>query len=704
MTEFTWTDSHSYKALFVFFLVIFTVFFGPVLRYDGIRYVSPARSLLIDYDLNTYNESAYYAKPGWKSIINRTRIGKSVAMLKYVNAPEYTTRGYKHVVFPIGNSLTWLIPMTISHAMMKSTGNLNQRFLDDGFSPPYIISLGFFSFFLAFTGSIFAYKILRFWYLPFVSIAAVIFGVAAGNIILFFTQDVAFSHSIDYFLINLILLLVLTGQKSGSSLSGKTPDWSLHSLIGFVCGWAIIVRYQDVFLLLLPLTLYLLDYFSTRQKQWKNWLGFIAAFSAVIMLQVIYWEILYGTVFISGNLLGTGGLPSFTPTHPQILQMLFSRFHGLFSWMPYLLPVSITSCLFIRRERRIGIILLIIMVIQIYYNASRTEWWNLGFSVRRFSGWSIYFMIGMAELICLIKSRWSRILLGFTILAGIFWHWLFMIHFGLNNVKGSIYPDLIQGLGPYGNPRFGFIIPSIHLVVQGIRNLDIWFLRHTWFGNLIRWKKNGYGSVALVYVACIFLLFVFMAMLLRWIEKGKTINYRSILIGLVCYITFSAILLISTDCFSKVIVAVKAGDCAGVMESQNIRVNAGHCFLGESDFVSLSDKPICINNVLHGTKKRNYSLLIGIPLMLESDVVSIELASLKNGTSVFVKEVILDKNSLDCRKIDKPWGNVLYANNWYQLNLKMDDVDWTADKISLRVITGKNIILAAASQDLMIDD
>ncbi|MCD4653141.1 hypothetical protein K8T06_04330 [bacterium] len=703
MIKNTWTDSHSYGAIIVLFVIIFSVFFGPVLRYDGILYVSPARSLLVNGDLNTYDESGYYSQPGWNSVAHRTVTGKAPVLVKYVNAPDYTSQGYRHVVFPIGNSLTWLPPMAMTYLLMNLTDDLGHRFVNDGFSTPFIVILGWFSFFLGVCGSVFAYKFLRFMYSPGISFSALAFGISAGNIIPFITRDVTFSHSIDLFFVNLILLLAIHIQKSESHNSKKEPGWQIHALFGLVCGWIVIVRYQDVFLLLLPAGLYVIDYFYRRRYMWSKWIGFITAFLMVIILQLIYWKILYGQIFIAGNLMGTGGLPSFQPLHPQFSQMFFSRFHGLFSWMPWLLPISLTALLFVRRNRKIGFLFLFIMLIQIYYNASRTEWWNLGFSVRRFSGWSIFFMIGTAELILLLKHRIVRVLAAVAATGVVTWNWIFMIHYHMGHVPGSIFPEIIKGLGPYGRIRYGIVFPDIQMFVTGIKGLKIWFLRHAWTASIFHWMNAGFSRIAIVYIIlnCLFLIFI--GVFIWWISRKKTIRFELFLTGCTIYVFVVAVILISEDSGARNInyFPIKNGGIA--TPSQLLRVRADHIFLGENSFVDLSSIPLTIQQTEEQSLTET-SWLIGVPIKSESAIPAIlEFSALRKDKAAIVT-ITLDQSSLNCKRIRHPWGQVEYLNDWYHCLIKFEEVGFIIEALSVKVISGQDLKLAAISQETTVFD
>ncbi len=55
-------------GLFCALVLVYIVFFHPILRYDGIHYMATARCLIIDGNLNTYDEGAYFIQPGWNDV------------------------------------------------------------------------------------------------------------------------------------------------------------------------------------------------------------------------------------------------------------------------------------------------------------------------------------------------------------------------------------------------------------------------------------------------------------------------------------------------------------------------------------------------------------------------------------------------------------------------------------------------------------
>lgn len=697
----TWTDRHSAWMIPCFFIVVLLVFFSPRMRYDGILYVNPARSLLFDGDLNTYNESAYYSQPGWNSVQHRNITGRRPIFVKYVNAPDYTSRGYRHVVFPIGGALTWLPPLMIGHGFMSVFHLFQPSPIDDGYSLPYLLILGWWSIVLGFIGCIAAYRLLRMWYSPGISCFAVIFIIAAGNLIPFMTVDVTFSHVIDFTVINLLCLVctIMVREPAEPATQAAAASWPLHALAGFLSGWAVITRYQDITLLILPLAIYA-RYGIFRRQSRKTDAGrfsrldfpaFLLSFLLTVGLQLIYWKILYGRFMVSGTLMGTGGLPSFNLMNPDILPMLFSRFHGLFSWMPWLLPLAVAALFFVRREPMLGGAFLLIFLSQCYYNSSRSEWWNLGFSVRRFSGWSIVFMVGAAEAATLFRRYRMRV--AGMIVCGciLIWHWIFLIHYTMGNAPGSILPALMKGLGPYGAVDYGVVLPDVDLFLQGIRGVSTWFTSHSWMQYVQYWNQSGRPAATIALLTGQITVAIFLFGISRvGIHLQKVPLRRLSIIAAVC-VTGAGMFMGLSDAGTEAIQAAVVNQGKPTGEWRSIRIRQGRPFLGENAFVSLNRQGQSFA-FEPGTAAGGCDWLIGLPPGTgSSDGVVVEFDGPGDAAGI----VHIHSDAPDIRRLYYPWGLTVYRYEWYWGHLPLKIPAGEAFSLTIRVLDGPDVCLGA---------
>lgn len=690
----TWTDRQSAWAFCVFACAVYCVFFSPILRYDGILYMAPARSLVIDRNLNTYNESFYYSIPGWNDVSKREITGNRRQLLGYVYAPDYTARGYRYTVFPIGNAFTWTPAVLASHLAWSGISRWAPVYANDGFSIPYQIALGWWSFLIGWAGMAAAYRILRFWYRPGEACGAALFAFATGNVIPFLTHDVTFSHSIDFFLINLSVLLFLQIRKQTASTNAE-GDRNAHILWGICMGYAVIVRYQDVALMLLPLVVYLSCLFPNRTKSWKPLISFAAGFTLISGLQIVYWKILYGSCFISGQLMGVGKLASFDPCQPQIMSMLLSRFHGLYNWMPWLLPLTIGFFLFIRRDKVFGFLFVLIMVMQIYYISSRSEWWNLGFSVRRVSGWTIFFMIGAAEITALSKRKlYTFCLIIMSLFIGV-WAWLFKISYLIRETEDSIFTRLIGDANPFQHTNFTPVIPSLQDYVKAFSGLRTWFLHVAWTKDIfMAIQKNAFDSAG-IWIICHILFICFCSFMVLHLMSGRLPGKKVFVISLSAYILIFYAWMIQSDLVSEDIAVQRIGKNGLMPGFQRIRIQDASCFEGENSILRISNQPVRFDYPSHRTGINGFWLL-GLPGDAGSGDSVVRVTLLRNNRRLYSTVVHIGRTG-DERVVElrKPWGDTEYLYRWFRFRTDFEGMIDQPDAWELSLVEGADIVVGA---------
>jgi hypothetical protein len=690
----TWTDRHSALAFCVCACVVYCVFFSPVLRYDGILYMAPARSLVIDGNLNTYNESFYYAIPGWNNVSKREITGHRRELLGYVPAPDYTTRGYRYTVFPIGNAFTWLPAVLMSHVAWSGIDRWAPVYANDGFSIPYQMALGWWSFLIGWAGMTAAYRILRFWYRPGESCGGALFVFASGNVIPFMTHDVTFSHSIDFLLINLSVFLFLQILKQPVSTNAGV-DINTHVLWGICMGYAAIVRYQDVALLLLPLAYYISYFHRNRTKTWKPLICFVSGCALMSGIQVVYWKILYGSCIISGQLMGVGKLASFDPWEPHMIAMLFSRFHGLYNWMPWLLPVTIGFFLFIRRDKVFGVLFLLIMAMQFYYIASRSEWWNLGFSVRRFSGWMVFFMIGAAEIAALCKKKLYTFCLIFLSVCIVSWAWLFKISYLIRGSVNSIFPRLLGDAGPFLHNNLKPVIPSLQNYLEAFSGLKTWFMQYAWTKDIFRGLHNHSFDTAGIWIVCHIVFICLSVFTVFYLMNGRLPGKNVFVISLSVYILVFYAWMIVSDRVSEDIFVQRIVKNNLMNGFQRIRVRDAACFEGENSILQLSRQPVRFEYPSNGTGINGFWLL-GLPGDSGPVESAVKVTLLKTDRRLYSTIVHIGTAGDDrVSELREPWGDTEYLHRWFCFRTDLSEMSDRPDAWELSVIDGKDIAVGA---------
>ncbi len=121
----------------------------------------------------------------------------------------------------------------------------------------------------------------------------------------------------------------------------------------------------------------------------------------LLPLQVTAWRLLHGPGFLelvrNANLVGG---------EPQILALLFSARHGLFTWTPVFLLAVAGWLLGLRRDARLFGLALAGFVLAVLANASMQDWWwSDAFGQRRLLGLIPLFALGLAEGIAFLAVR-----------------------------------------------------------------------------------------------------------------------------------------------------------------------------------------------------------------------------------------------------------------------------------------------------------
>ena len=120
-------------------------------------------------------------------------------------------------------------------------------------------------------------------------------------------------------------------------------------MLGAAGGLVLLVRLQDAPFLVMPYGTILIRCIeawrsrnTARAYHWFG-LGVLTALLTIVVFspQIIAWQILYGTWAPSGYL--SDHTPAFYWLQPHVVAVLFSTFHGLFTWHPIYL-LALTGC------------------------------------------------------------------------------------------------------------------------------------------------------------------------------------------------------------------------------------------------------------------------------------------------------------------------------------------------------------------------
>lgn len=324
----------SLIAIFLFFISLI-VFWGPTdnWSYDPSFYYAQMRSPIIDRDF----------------LFN----GEIVPESAFVPTPN----GFQYLVHPIGPSIFWSPFFLIAHVLTTLSV---LPYPNDGLTPPYIAIVAAGSTLYGLVGLLLVYKTCRIYAPERVSLLTTVATLCATPLFYYLYRQPMMAHSVSFFLCALLLyvLLLLDKKVLPISLSGF--------LLGTIIGLAVLVRWLNVFLIPLPVALFV--NLSVNHVQFKNWKslrmlvlqGVVGSISAILVLlpQFAVWQIIYEKWLVMPRTTNEF-TNSFFPIH--FFDIFIHTNRGLIFWLPFAL-VSFFGLVWLHpRWLKIGCVLCVIV-------------------------------------------------------------------------------------------------------------------------------------------------------------------------------------------------------------------------------------------------------------------------------------------------------------------------------------------------------
>ena len=210
------------------------------------------------------------------------------------------------------------------------------------------------------------------------------------------------SHSTSMLAVGLLLWRCHATLKERS-----VRDWAILGALG---GIVALVRPQDAAFLSVFLVELAMGPPRSRAQviAWTKGVG-VAAACALWMFasQMVAWWCLYGNPL---------SLPKIEEMHwfaPEIVEFLFSEYHGMLSWSPVLALVPVGLAMLWRRDRVLAAGLAVALVLQVYLNAANEIWWGSGsLGARRMISGGTAFVVALAAVVGGVRSAMSVPLLA----------------------------------------------------------------------------------------------------------------------------------------------------------------------------------------------------------------------------------------------------------------------------------------------------
>jgi len=382
---------------------------GMLIGSDGVGYYMYVRSMVMDRDIHFANEYQHL----YPTVdLNALR----------------TPTGLIANPYAVGTAVLWLPFFITGHLIALALQAMGASVTTDGYSYIYQASVCIGSIFYGSSGMFLIHRTTRRLFAD-TALAACILLWLATNFIYYLIVEPSMSHMCSLFATSLLMYLWIAAR--------PTPSLRQCFAIGLAGGLVGLVRQPDVTLLLMPV----LDDLFVRKplmEQGKRLAVIGAGFLSIFWIQMFIWNRLNGSPFLSGYFLK--GQYGFAWLSPHLLEVLFSTEHGLFLWHPIFLFAVAGLALLLRRNPRIGGLLLVGFLSQAYVIASWSSWTQGdAFGGRMFIASLPIFAVGLAAFLHQAHTNDGLALLSF-VGSGILvlWNALFLIQyrFGFISMNG----------------------------------------------------------------------------------------------------------------------------------------------------------------------------------------------------------------------------------------------------------------------------
>ncbi len=402
-------DRYFIGIIFIFFLGFAIPFFLLFIQADHpflIRGQDPhghyiyIRSLFFDHDLDFKNEA-----------------------LAFDYSILFPFENMANSYYPIGPAIAWFPFWIIGHLTAKLLNFFGASYPLVGYSIPYYMAITLGEKLIGLVGVFYAYRLAKIFVNPDKAFFAVAIVWFSSPFLFYMYVLCGMSHVVSMASVSIFLYYFFStlGNRTGS-------QWAF---LGFLGGAVFLAKWQNALYVFLPMAQSIYCYIcylregdkvEVKKIFYRN-IVFSVVFLLTISPQVLVWKIVYGSFSVPGQ--GQLNLSS-----PHILEMLFSTYHGLFTWNPIFLFSVAGVILYFKKNRQVVLFLLLGLFLQIYYGSSVYDWWSSdSFGQRRMVNATPIFICGLAFLMDYFKKKYVLGMLKITGVAFAGWNLLFIYQY-----------------------------------------------------------------------------------------------------------------------------------------------------------------------------------------------------------------------------------------------------------------------------------
>ena len=417
---------------------------GRIVIGDALHHYVQLRSAVFDRDLHFRNE--YIRLYGLQG-------GEPGTGWVYEDTPTAHVRN----LMPVGPAIVWLplfLIVTAGAWLMNLGGGAITL---DGYGRIFQATAGFSGIAAATAGAWLAWRACRLLFSARASAWAVLVLWLSSSAIYYSLISPTYSHAASLLATSAFWFVWIRTGEDRSTSNFQLPtsaSTNRYVLLGACTGVAALMRWQDA-ILLAPVALELLVHVRTARFRITQavWLGFVAVATAAVAFipQMIVWMVLYGQPLALPQ--GAGFMRW---TEPALWSVLFSDWHGLFTWTPITAIALIGLVPLARRHgtRAAGAILF--LALSWYVNAAVADWWaGEAFGSRRFVSCFPVFALALAALI----DWWSPTLRKLALVATVI-----VVHTGLLLMQYQAFMHGLRNVAPYPRGAYNlwvarFVVP-----------------------------------------------------------------------------------------------------------------------------------------------------------------------------------------------------------------------------------------------------
>jgi hypothetical protein len=353
---------------------------GRIVVGDALHHYVQLRSMVFDRDLHFSNE--------YVRMYGLTGPARDIPWLY-----EPTPTGHIRNLMPVGPAILWAPAFLIVTGAVWAAQLAGSAYPLDGYGRIFQATAGITGIVAAATGV----------WLSFLAAAELMSRRAAAwsAIVLWLSSSAlyysvispTYSHAASLLTMSLFWLVFVRGR--------QRPTVGRYVVLGVLAGVAALMRWQDATILVVPAIelIWRLRRGMTLGSAFVRGFACLAGAVAGFLPQMIVWHTIYGRALAIPQ--GEGFMRW---TAPALGPVLFSDWHGLFTWTPVVAIAVAGLAFLLRRDYVVFAASATFLAISWYVNAAAADWWaGEAFGSRRFVSCFPVFVLGLAALI----DRWS---------------------------------------------------------------------------------------------------------------------------------------------------------------------------------------------------------------------------------------------------------------------------------------------------------